>query len=244
MELLSQKVAIVTGGSRGIGRAIVETFAREGAKVLFTATSVLSSEMIESLNSIGAHYHFVRADASSFSAANEVVNACVEKFGRIDVLVNNAGITRDNLLMRMTEAEWDAVIGVNLKSVFNLTKAVQPVMLKQRAGSIINLSSIVGLGGNVGQANYAASKAGIIGFTKSVAKEIGSRNIRCNAIAPGLIDTDMTQKLTEELRDTLTKSIALRRMGVPEDVAKVALFLASDLSQYITGQVIGCDGGM
>lgn len=244
MELLAQKVAIVTGGSRGIGRAIVETFAKQGASVVFTATSPVSSEVIDSLNSIGAKYHFMTANASSFSDSEKVVQTCLELYGRIDILVNNAGITRDNLLMRMAESDWDDVINVNLKSVFNLTKAVQPVMLKQRVGSIINLSSVVGLGGNPGQSNYAASKAGIIGFTKSVAKEIGSRNIRCNAIAPGLINTDMTQKLSDEVRETLTKNIALRRMGSPEDVAQVALFLASDLSKYVTGQVIGCDGGM
>lgn len=244
MELLAQKVAIVTGGSRGIGRAIVEAFAREGATVFFTATTQASTEIIETLNSMGATYRFMAANAASFTESEQVVKACLDAFGRVDILVNNAGITRDNLLMRMSESDWDDVIGVNLKSVFNLTKAVQSAMLKQRAGSIINISSVVGIGGNAGQANYAASKAGIIGFTKSIAKEMGSRNIRCNAIAPGLIDTDMTRKLSEEVRTTLTKGIALRRMGTPSDVAKVALFLASDLSQYVSGQVISCDGGM
>ena len=244
MAILTDKVAIVTGGTRGIGRAIVEQFAREGAKVFFTGTTSLPHELEEVLNGMGATYSFMAADAASFADAEKVAAACMEQYGRIDILVNNAGITRDTLLMRMTEADWDAVLSTNLKSVFNYVKAVQPVMLRQRAGSIINLSSVVGIGGNAGQANYAASKAGVIGFTKSVAKEIGSRNIRCNAIAPGFIDTDMTQKLPEEQRTALVKAIALRRMGTPEDVARVALFLACDLSSYVTGQVIGCDGGM
>lgn len=244
MALLTEKVAIVTGGTRGIGRAIVELFAREGAKVFFTGTTSLPHELEEVLTEMGASYVFMAADAASFADAEKVAASCLEKFGRIDILVNNAGITRDTLLMRMTEADWDAVLSTNLKSVFNYVKAVQPMMLRQRAGSIINLSSVVGIGGNAGQANYAASKAGVIGFTKSVAKEIGSRNIRCNAIAPGFIDTDMTQKLPEEQRAVLVKATALRRMGTPEDVARAALFLASDLSSYITGQVLGCDGGM
>lgn len=244
MALLTEKVAIVTGGTRGIGRAIVELFAREGAKVFFTGTTSLPHELEEVLTGMGASYVFMAADAASFADAEKIAASCLEKFGRIDILVNNAGITRDTLLMRMTEADWDAVLSTNLKSVFNYVKAVQPMMLRQRAGSIINLSSVVGIGGNAGQANYAASKAGVIGFTKSVAKEIGSRNIRCNAIAPGFIDTDMTQKLPEEQRAALVKATALRRMGTPEDVARTALFLASDLSSYITGQVLGCDGGM
>lgn len=242
--LLEGKIAIITGGTRGIGRAIVEKFAENGAKVLFTGTSAVSSELEARLAENGGEWQFVRADAASSADAEQVVKACVEKFGRVDVLVNNAGITRDTLLMRMSEEMWDEVMRVNLKSVYNYTKAVQPVMLKQRSGSIISMSSVTAIGGNAGQANYAAAKAAIIGFTKSVAKELGSRSIRCNAIAPGLIDTDMTQKLPQEVRDTIAKGIALRRTGRPEDVANTALFLASDLSAYITGQVLICDGGM
>lgn len=242
--LLEGKVAIITGGTRGIGRAIVEKFAENGAKVLFTGTSAVSSELEARLAENGGEWQFVRADAASSADAEQVVKACVEKFGRVDVLVNNAGITRDTLLMRMSEEMWDEVMRVNLKSVYNYTKAVQPVMLKQRSGSIISMSSVTAIGGNAGQANYAAAKAAIIGFTKSMAKELGSRSIRCNAIAPGLIDTDMTQKLPQEVRDTIAKGIALRRTGRPEDVANTALFLASDLSAYITGQVLICDGGM
>ena len=242
--LLEGKVAIVTGGTRGIGRAIVEKFLENGACVLFTGTSSVSPEMEARLKEIGGEWQFVQADASSSADAEQVVKTCVEKFGRLDVLVNNAGITRDTLLMRMSEEMWDEVMRVNLKSVYNYTKAVQPVMLKQRSGSIISMSSVTAIGGNAGQANYAAAKAAIIGFTKSVAKELGSRSIRCNAIAPGLIDTDMTQKLPQEVRDAIAKGIALRRTGRPEDVANTALFLASDLSAYITGQVLVCDGGM
>ncbi len=242
--LLSEKVAIVTGGTRGIGRAIVEKFAENGAKVVFTGTSQVSDDMAARLADLHADYRFVKADAASSADAEMVVKTCIDVFGRVDVLVNNAGITRDGLLMRMSEENWDDVLRVNLKSVFNYTKAVQSVMLRQRAGSIISISSVSGIGGNAGQANYAAAKAGIIGFTKSVAKELGSRNIRCNAIAPGLIETDMTQKLSDEAREAIAKTIALRRTGKPQDVANTALFLASDLASYITGQVIICDGGM
>lgn len=244
MNLLQDKIAVVTGGSRGIGQAVVKAFMANGAKVVFTARNPITDELAAELDGLGGGYLFLQADASSSADTEKVVAAAMEKFGRIDILVNNAGITRDTLLMRMSEQDWDSVLSTNLKSVFNYTKAVQSVMLKQRAGSIINLSSVVGIGGNAGQANYAASKAGVIGFTKSVAKEIGSRGIRCNAIAPGLIDTDMSAKMTEEQRAAVTKSIALKRIGRPEDVAQVALFLASDLSAYVTGQVIGCDGGM
>lgn len=244
MELLTGKVAIVTGGTRGIGRAIVETFAAHGAKVMFTGTSQVSAEMQECLTALGADCRFVQADASSAADAERVAAACVEAFGRIDILVNNAGITRDGLLMRMSETQWDEVLNVDLKSVFNYTKAVQATMLRQRAGSIISLSSVSGIGGNAGQANYAAAKAGVIGFTKSMAKELGSRNIRCNAIAPGLIATDMTRKLSDDAREAIMRTIALRRIGTPQEVAQTALFLASDLSAYVTGQVLVCDGGM
>ena len=213
MELLTGKVAIVTGGTRGIGRAIVETFAAHGAKVMFTGTSQVSPEMQERLAALGADCRFVQADASSAADAERVAAACVEAFGRIDILVNNAGITRDGLLMRMSETQWDEVLNVDLKSVFNYTKAVQATMLRQRAGSIISLSSVSGIGGNAGQANYAAAKAGVIGFTKSMAKELGSRNIRCNAIAPGLIATDMTRKLSDDAREAIMRTIALRRIG-------------------------------
>lgn len=242
--MLKNKVAIVTGGSRGIGRAIVEVFAAQGAKVVFTSRTSPAPDMEESLRTLGADYLYVPADVKSPADVARVVESCMERYGRIDVLVNNAGVTHDTLLMRMSEDAWDDVLSTNLKSVFLFTKAVQMVMLKQRSGSIINLSSVVGIGGNAGQANYAASKAGVIGFTKSVAKELGSRNIRCNAIAPGLIDTSMTAKLSEEQRAEVLKTISLRRIGRPEDVANVALFLASDLSCYVTGQVLGCDGGM
>ena len=244
MELLTGKVAIVTGGTRGIGRAIVETFAAHGAKVMFTGTSQVSPEMQERLAALGADCRFVQADASSAADAERVAAACVEAFGRIDILVNNAGITRDGLLMRMSETQWDEVLNVDLKSVFNYTKAVQATMLRQRAGSIISLSSVSGIGGNAGQDNYAAAKAGVIGFTKSMAKELGSRNIRCNAIAPGLIATDMTRKLSDDAREAIMRTIALRRIGTPQEVAQTALFLASDLSAYVTGQVLVCDGGM
>lgn len=244
MNILEGKTALITGGNRGIGRAIVETFAREGANIVFTGRGEMSAALAETLKSIGANYEYVCADASSFSEAEKVAHCCIEKFGRIDILVNNAGITHDTLLMRMTENDWDTVISTNLKSCFNYTKAVQSAMLKQRSGSIINISSVVGIGGNAGQCNYAASKAGIIGLTKSVAKEIGSRNIRCNAIAPGFIETDMTHHLSDEMRKSLLSTIALRRLGTPQDIANIALFLASDAAGYITAQVIQCDGGM
>jgi len=196
------------------------------------------------LKELGVKAKGYASDASSFEAGEKLISDIVEEFGRVDVLVNNAGITRDNLLMRMTEQDWDLVIGVNLKSIFNLTKAVQRVMLKQRAGSIINMSSVVGLGGNAGQSNYSASKAGLIGFTKSIAQELGSRNVRCNAIAPGFIETDMTSKLSDEVKKEWAKTIPLRRGGTPEDVANVTVFLASDMSAYVTGQTIAVCGGM
>ncbi len=239
MQLLENKVAIVTGGTRGIGRAIVETFVREGAKVVFTGRSTCPDEMANIENAL-----FCQADIVSFAGAQKVADFTLEKFGRIDILVNNAGANRDTLLLRMSEEDWDDIIATDLKSVFNYVKAVQPTMLKQRAGSIISTGSVVGIGGNAGQANYAAAKAGIIGFSKSIAKELGSRNIRCNVVAPGLIDTLMTQKLPDEAKEAIIKGIALRRIGQAQDVANVMLFLASDLASYVTGQVIVCDGGM
>lgn len=247
MKLLENKVALITGASRGIGRTIAVEFAKQGAHIAFTdiRPDENSESLLEELSCFsGVQARFYVSDASDFVASEQMVQQVFADFGHIDVLVNNAGITRDHLLLRMNEADWDAVIKVNLKSVFNLTKAVQPIMLKQRSGSIINISSVVGLAGNAGQANYAASKAGIIGFTKSVAQEIGSRNIRCNAIAPGFIASEMTDKVPEEIRNEWMKRIALRRMGTPKDVANVAVYLASDMSSYITAQVISCTGGM
>lgn len=246
MKLLEGKTAVITGGSRGIGREIAIKFAQEGANVAFSDLSV--DENFESLEKeladLGVKGKGYASDASSFEGSQEMIDAIHKEFGSIDVLVNNAGITRDNLLMRMTEADWDLVIKINLKSVFNLTKAVQKYMLKQRSGSIINMSSVVGVSGNGGQSNYSASKAGLIGFTKSIAQELGSRSIRCNAIAPGFIETKMTEKLPEQVREDWIKTIPLRRGGKPEDVANVCVFLGSDLSSYVTGQVINVCGGM
>lgn len=246
MDLLKGKVAIVTGAARGIGRMIALRFAQEGADVAFTDLS--RDENMESLEKeladLGVNGKGYVSDASDFEQSHQVADQVIEDFGKIDVLVNNAGITRDTLLMRMDEAMWDLVIKVNLKSVFNFTKAVQRYMLKARTGSIINMSSVVGVNGNAGQANYSASKAGILGFTKSVAKELGSRNVRCNAIAPGFIITDMTDKLPENVKEEWTKTIPLKRGGLPEDVADVTLFLASDLSSYMTGQTLQVCGGM
>lgn len=244
MKQLENKVAIVTGGTRGIGRAIVEKFAAEGAKIILTGTSHISDELSQKLDEMGAEYQFVKANAASMEDAEAVVKTCIDKFGRIDILVNNAGITRDTLLMRMSESDWDDVIATNLKSVFNYTRAVQQLMLRQRSGAIVNMSSIAGVMGNAGQTNYAASKAGIIGFTKSIAREIGSRKVRCNAIAPGLIETDMTKDLPDEIKEGMLRGVPLRRMGKAEEIANVALFLVSDQSSYVTGQVIVCDGGM
>lgn len=246
MKLLEGKVALITGGARGIGKSIAICFASEGANIAFSDLKFdEQAEALEKeLSNYGIKAKGYASDASSFDGSEELVNSVVEQFGRIDILVNNAGITRDNLLMRMSEADWDLVIKVNLKSIFNMTKAVQKVMLKQRFGSIINMSSVVGIEGNAGQANYSASKAGLIGFTKSIAMELGSRNIRCNAVAPGFIETDMTAKLSEEVRKSWAEQIPLRRGGKPEDVANVALFLASELSSYVTGQVISVCGGM
>ncbi len=246
MKLLEGKVAVITGGSRGIGKAIALAFAKQGANVAFTDLRIddIAISLEKALEMYGVKAKAYASDASSFEASEKIINEIHSDFGKIDILVNNAGITRDNLLMRMSEEDFDLVIKINLKSVFNLTKAVQKFMLKQRFGSIINMSSIVGLRGNFGQANYAASKAGMIGFTKSIAQELGSRNIRCNAIAPGFIETEMTHGLAEDVKTEWVKQIPLRRTGSSDDVANTALYLASDLSSYVTGQVISCDGGM
>lgn len=246
MELLKGKVAIVTGAARGIGRMIALRYAEEGADVAFTDLSRDDNmdSLEKELNAKGVKAKGYVSDASDFEQSQQVADQVVEDFGRIDILVNNAGITRDTLLMRMDEEMWDLVIRVNLKSVFNFTKAVQKYMLKARTGSIINMSSVVGVNGNAGQSNYSASKAGILGFTKSVAKELGSRSVRCNAIAPGFIITDMTDKLPENVKEEWIKTIPLKRGGLPEDVANVSVFLASDLSSYMTGQTLQVCGGM
>lgn len=246
MKLLEGKTALITGGARGIGKSIALAFAQHGANVAFSDLRYDESAQAleEELKAFGIQAKGYASDASNLAASEKLADDVVAEFGRIDILVNNAGITRDTLLMRMTEEQWDLVIQVNLKSVFNLTKAVQKYMLKQRSGSIINMSSVVGLGGNAGQANYAASKAGMIGFTKSVAQELGPRSIRCNAIAPGFIETDMTAGLPEEVKKGWAERIPLRRAGTPEDVANACIFLGSDLSAYITGQVIPVCGGM
>ena len=244
MKLLEGKTAIVTGGTRGIGRGIVRMLVEHGANVVFTARNPAFEAVESEVAALGVRAKGFTSDASIFAQAEELIDATVKEFGGVDVLVNNAGITRDALLMRMTEEQWDEVLRVNLKSVFNMTKAVQKVMLKQKHGSIINISSVVGVSGNAGQANYAASKAGIIGFSKSVAKELGARNIRTNVVAPGFIETEMTEKLSEEVRKSWAEQIPLRRAGTPEDVARVVLFLASELSDYVNGQVINVCGGM
>lgn len=246
MKLLESKTALITGANRGIGKTIALKFAEHGANIAFTdlVYDERSRELETQLSAFGVISKGYASDASSFLASEELVSNVLNDFGSIQVLVNNAGITRDNLLLRMSEADWDLVITVNLKSVFNLTKAVQRHMLSQRKGSIINMSSVVGLEGNPGQSNYAASKAGIIGFTKATAQELGSRNIRVNAIAPGFIETEMTSHLPEEYRKGWLDKIPLKRPGSTEDVANVTVFLASDLSTYVTGQVISVCGGM
>jgi 3-oxoacyl-[acyl-carrier protein] reductase len=246
MQLLKDKVALVTGATRGIGKGIALSFAKNGAHVAFTyLSSEEKAKALEAeLSAFGIKARGYKSDAGDFKAADELVNSVVTDFGTVDVLVNNAGITRDTLLMRMSEQQWDEVINANLKSVFNLTKAVQRPMLKAKKGSIINMSSVVGVKGNAGQSNYAASKAGIIGFTKSVALELGSRNIRSNAIAPGFIETEMTGALDEKVIQQWREGIPLKRGGSTEDVANLALFLASDMSSYITGQCISVCGGM
>jgi 3-oxoacyl-[acyl-carrier protein] reductase len=246
MKMLEGKNALVTGGSRGIGREIALVFARHGANVAFTdlVYDDNAGSLENEISELGVKGKCYASNAASFRETEETTDAIAKEFGGIDILVNNAGITKDTLLMRMTEEQWDAVINVNLKSVFNFTKSVQKYMLKQRSGSIINMSSVVGVSGNAGQSNYSASKAGIIGFTKSIAKELGSRNVRCNAIAPGFIITEMTGKLPEDVRNAWVQGIPLKRGGTPEDVANLTLFLASDLSSYISGQVISVCGGM
>lgn len=245
-KLLENKVALITGAARGIGKQIALAFAKEGCNIAFTDLELNEAciETVNELKALGVKVQAYASDASDFDAAHAVVDEVVKDFGRLDIMVNNAGITRDTLLMRMTEAQWDQVIQVNLKSAFNFTHAVTPVMMRQRSGSIISLSSVVGINGNAGQANYAASKAGIIALTKSVAKELGSRGIRANAIAPGFILTDMTKALPEETLKQFVSMIPMRRGGEPEEVAKVALFLASDLSSYVSGQVIQVNGAM
>lgn len=246
MKLLENKTAIVTGAARGIGKAIALKLAEQGANIAFTDlkedenTAALQKELEE----MGVKAKAYASDASDFKATHELIENILKDFEKVDILVNNAGITQDTLLMRMTEEQWDAVINVNLKSVFNFTKAIQRSFLKQRSGSIINISSVVGVGGNAGQANYAASKAGIIGFTKSVAKELGSRNIRCNAIAPGFIETEMTGKLSEDVVKGWYEKIPLKRGGKPEEVSGVVAFLASDLASYVSGQTINVCGAM
>lgn len=246
MKLLAGKIALITGGSRGIGAAMVDKFAQAGADVAFTYVSSAdkANAVADTASAHGVTVKAYQSDASSFTQAEELVKNVLADFGKIDVLVNNAGITRDNLMLRMTEEMWDKVIEVNLKSVFNLTKHVMRPMLKNRSGSIINMSSVVGDFGNAGQANYAASKAGIFGFTKSIAKEVGSRSIRCNAVAPGFIATEMTDELDEKVRDSFLANIPLKRWGKPEEVADACIFLASDMSQYISGQTISVCGAL
>jgi 3-oxoacyl-[acyl-carrier protein] reductase len=246
MKLLENKNVLITGASRGIGRGIALVFAKHGANVAFTYSSSIdaANALERELHDFGVSAKGYQSNAADFEQAQELASQVLTDFTSIDVLINNAGITKDNLLMRITEDDFDKVIEVNLKSVFNLTKAVQRTMLKQRSGSIINMSSVVGVKGNAGQSNYAASKAGIIGFSKSIALELGSRNIRCNVIAPGFIETEMTAKLSEDVVAGWRAGIPLKRGGTPDDVANACVFLASDLSSYITGQVIHVDGGM
>lgn len=246
MKLLEGKTAIVTGAARGIGKSVAIRFAKEGCNIAFT--DLIIDENVEAtikeIQKFGVRVKGYTSDASNFEDTHKIIDEIVKDFNRIDILVNNAGITRDNLMMRMTEQQWDLVLKINLKSAFNFINALTPIMIKQKFGNIINMSSVVGVHGNAGQANYSASKAGMIGLVKSIARELGSRGIRANVIAPGFIATEMTHKLSEEVRAEWTKKIPLRRAGTPEDVANIALFLASDLSSYITGQVIQVDGGM
>ena len=246
MKLLEGKVAIITGASRGIGSGIAKVFAEQGANVAFTYSSSVESAMAleNELNALGIKAKGYKSNAADFNEAQKLVDDVIAEFGTIDVLINNAGITKDNLLMRMSVEDFENVIQTNLNSAFNLTKAVIKPMMKQRSGSIVNMSSIVGIKGNAGQANYAASKAGLIGFSKSVALELGSRNIRCNAIAPGFIETEMTEVLDQKVVEEWRNGIPLKRGGQPEDVANACLFLASDLSSYVTGQVLSVDGGL
>lgn len=246
MKLLEGKVALVTGATRGIGRCIAETFAAHGATVVYT--DLRHSEVVEEMEAYmrtqNVASRYFQANAADFAQSQQVIDDIVKEFGRIDILVNNAGITMDNLLLRMTEEQWQKVLNVNLNSVFYNTKAATKYMMKQRSGSIINMSSVVGVSGNAGQSNYSASKAGMIGFTKSIAKELGSRNVRCNAIAPGFIQTEMTANLPEKEIEAWNQQIPLKRPGVPQDIANLCVFLGSDLSSYVTGQVLHGDGGM
>lgn len=246
MKLLEGKTALITGATRGIGRAIAVKFAQHGANIAFTYRQAnnAAQQVIEEITALGVSCKGYGADAADYAATEEVVKQIHADFGRIDILVNNAGITKDGLLMRMSEEQWDTVINTNLKSAFNFTRTVVPIMAKQRSGSIINMSSVVGISGNAGQCNYSASKAALIGLAKSVAKEMGARGIRANCIAPGFIQTDMTAALPDDVREAWCKTIPLRRGGTPEDVANTALYLAGELSSYITGQVINCCGGM
>lgn len=246
MKLLEGKIALITGGSRGIGKTLVEEFARQGATVVFTyrSSAEKAAAIVEAVGKEGGSCTAYQVDAASFDAVQELINNVVELHERIDIVVNNAGITKDTLLLRMNEEQWDAVIQTNLNSVFYMTKAVLKQMLRQRAGSFINMSSVVGRSGNAGQANYAASKAGIIGFTKSVAKEVGSRGIRANVVAPGFIETEMTAEIPEKELNTWLQTIPLKRAGTTQDVADLCVFLGSDRSTYVTGQVINVDGGM
>ena len=246
MKLLEGKVVIITGASRGIGSGIAKTFAEHGANIAFTYSSSVESALAleNELSAMGIKAKGYKSNAADFNEAQKLSDDVMADFGNIDVLINNAGVTKDNLLMRMSEEDFDKVIEINLKSVFNMTKAVQKVMLKNRKGSIVNMSSVVGVKGNAGQANYAASKAGMIGFTKSVALELGSRNIRCNAIAPGFIETEMTAKLNADVVQGWRDTIPLKRGGTPEDVANACLFFASDMSAYVSGQVLNVCGGM
>jgi len=246
MKLLENKTALITGASRGIGRSHALLFAEEGANIIFTdlKANENSDSLLAELRAKGVRADFLASNAADDEQANDVAKWVADNYGRLDILVNNAGITKDQLILRMSVEDWNLVMDVNLRSVFNYTKAFAPMMMKQRAGSIINISSIVGLNGNAGQCNYSASKAGIIGFTRSIAKELGSRNIRCNAVAPGFIETPMTQQLPEDVRKDWMTKIPLRRGGLDTDVAHVSLFLASDLASYVTGQVISCDGGL
>ena len=243
MSLLEGKVALITGASRGIGKAIALQFAAEGADIAFTDIKIIE-DTVKELEAFGVKVRAYASNAADFAQTHETVEQILADFGHIDILVNTAGITRDGLMLRMDEAQWDAVINVNLKSAYNYIHAVTPIMARQRGGSIINMSSVVGVSGNAGQCNYSASKAGLIGLAKSIAKEMGPRGIRANCIAPGFIISDMTAALPEDVREAWVKQIPLRRGGTPEDVAKVALFLASDLSSYVSGQVIHCCGAM
>ncbi|MCF8237559.1 MAG: 3-oxoacyl-[acyl-carrier-protein] reductase [Saprospiraceae bacterium] len=246
MGLLSGKVALITGGSRGIGAAIVRRFAAEGAAIAFTYLSSpeKAEALADELRTSGANVRAYRSDAASFQEAEALIQSVITDFERIDILINNAGITRDNLMLRMSEEQWDEVLRVDLKSVFNLTKHAMKPMIRNKSGSIINISSVVGVFGNAGQANYSAAKAGILGFTKSVAKEIGSRNVRCNAIAPGFIETDMTHALSDDNKEQFLAGIPLKRLGQADEVADVCVFLGSDLSSYVTGQTISVCGGL